>query len=211
MGISAEFVLFRPMLFSAPNDQQTNILVTNDEPPIACLAGFDHMTITSDTQEPKAAYGEIWDAPEFKPPEYFEPKVFGLKYWVPTKAADIYAFGMTIFQVLTGETPFRSVRPAELGASVVKGLRPTKPDNAPDIRFSDLLWDFVQLCWDPDMKKRPSANEVMKYLDKAAENYWAPPSKSRNSSSGRSREELLAAVGSGSNDFPSVAGEPRVS
>ena len=74
--------------------------MTNDTPPSACLADFDYMTIISDTDKPTLAYEDTYSDAEFMPPERFRPKEFGLDYWVPTKAADIYAFGMTIFQVL---------------------------------------------------------------------------------------------------------------
>ena len=68
-------------------------------------------------------------------------------------------------QVLTGETPFRGVRITELGYAVVTGERPGKPQNA--IGFSDPLWDFVQRCWDGDMKLRPKVAEVVTHLEEA--------------------------------------------
>jgi hypothetical protein len=75
------------------------------------------------------------------------------------------------FQVLTGEFPLRGVRPPELGYSVAQGLRPAKPVNASSIGFSDLLWGFVQRCWDGDMNKRPKVAEVVAHLKEAATNW----------------------------------------
>lgn len=37
---------------------------------------------------------------EFKSPERFNPQKFGVKHPLVAREADIYAFGMTIFQVL---------------------------------------------------------------------------------------------------------------
>jgi len=71
-------------------------------------------------------------------------------------------------QVLTGESPFRGVRFTELGWSVVQGLRPAKPENASSIGFSDLLWSFVQRCWDGDSKLRPKVAEVVTDLKREA-------------------------------------------
>ena len=75
-----------------------------------------------------------------------------------------------LVQVLTGEIPFRNVRHTELGWAVVQGLRPEKPENASSIGFSDLLWGFVQRCWDSDMTLRPKVAEVVTCLGEAAAN-----------------------------------------
>jgi hypothetical protein len=74
-------------------------------------------------------------------------------------------------QVLTGEIPFHGVRHTDLGYLVVQGLRPTKPGNASAIGFSDLLWSFVQRCWDGDMNVRPKVTEVVAHLENAATNW----------------------------------------
>ena len=55
--------------------------------------------------------------------------------------------------------------------NVVEGKRPTKPKNALAIGFSDLLWSFVQRCWDGDMNARPKVTEVVAHLEEAAANW----------------------------------------
>ena len=120
----------------------------------------------------------------FMPPELLVPSKFGMKDLVPTPEADVYAFGLVIFQVckqgrnhrlfsyfiqvLTGEIPFRGVRQTELGYAVAMGKRPDKPANAAAIGFSNSLRNFVQRCWDGDMNMRPKVTEVVTYLEKAA-------------------------------------------
>ena len=52
--------------------------------------------------------------------------------------------------------------------NVLHGVRPAKPKNAPDIGFSDLLWSFVQCCWDGEMRLRPKVAEVVSQLGQAA-------------------------------------------
>ena len=74
-------------------------------------------------------------------------------------------------KVLTGEFPFRGTRDTELGWSVVQGLRPAKPENASSIGFTDLLWSFVERCWDGDLKLRPKVGEVVTNLEKEAANW----------------------------------------
>jgi len=50
---------------------------------------------------------------------------------------------------------------------VVQGLRPTKPEYASSIGFSDVLWSFVQRCWDGDSRLRPKVGEVVTHLGSA--------------------------------------------
>ena len=90
-------------LVSAPDVQQQSIVVTNDapRPPTAYLSDFACMTVTLDSTEPipfdvQLGHGTV----EFKSPEHFDPEKFGANYPLVTPEADVYAFGMTIFQVL---------------------------------------------------------------------------------------------------------------
>jgi len=120
----------------------------------------------------------------FMSPELMIPSKFSFKDSLPTPESDIYAFGLVVFQVceqdleylpsayivqvLTGEQPFRGVRMGELSFNVVAGVRPTKPKNASAIGLSDLLWGFIQRCWDGDLKLRPKVAEVVAQLERAA-------------------------------------------
>lgn len=70
-----------------------------------------------------------------------------------------------------GKAPFRDLRSEELRDSVIGGLRPTKPEDASAIGFSDSLWDFVQRCWSQDMKSRPSVVEVVELLERESRDW----------------------------------------
>ena len=162
--------------------------MSNGTPPRACLAdsGFMTMVLVPGQLMPDSAQLE-GGTMTFMSPELLVPSRFGRKDSVPTPEADIYAFGLVIFQVhkqdcdcqpfayiiqvLTGEIPFRGVRQTELGWSVVQGLRPGKPENASSIGFSDLLWAFTQRCWDGDPKRRPEVAEVVTHVGEAAANW----------------------------------------
>ena len=58
-----------------------------------------------------------------------------------------------------------------LGFEVVEGLRPAKPENATSIGFSDLLWGFIERCWDGNINLRPKVAEVATHLGEAAANW----------------------------------------
>jgi len=75
---------------------------------------------------------------------------------------------LPFLQVLTGGIPFPGVQDSAVGYHVLRGERPKKPEDAPDIGFSDLLWTFTQLCWHRAMESRPKVDEVVQHLRDAA-------------------------------------------
>ena len=168
--------------------------MSNHVPPRACLADFGFMTMVLDPVQPMSCSAQLEGGTlTFMSPELLVPSKFGMKDSIPTPEGDIYAFGLVTFQVceqdlgyrlffyfvqvLTGEIPFRKAHQTELVWSVVQGLRPDKPENASSIGFSDLLWGFVQRCWDADAKLRPNVMEVVTHLGEAAANWngFMPP------------------------------------
>jgi len=74
--------------------------VSNDTPPRACLADFGFITAVPDpTQRLSNSAQMEGGTPWFSPPELLVPDAFGKKDAPPTQQADIYAFGLVIFQV----------------------------------------------------------------------------------------------------------------
>jgi len=158
--------------------------MSNDIPPRACLADFGFMTMVLDPSQPMSCSAQLEGGTlVFMSPELLVPSRFDLTESKPTPEADIYAFGLVvhqvcdhdrghqpftyIFQVLTGELPFPGLGMAEIAVKVVEGVRPTKPENASTIGFSDSLWSFAQRCWDHEMGLRPRIAEVVSQLERA--------------------------------------------
>ena len=83
----------------------------------------------------------------------------------PSTKADIYAFGVTLWQMLTRELPYGNENQhVVIFAVVAYNLRPTLPppsDDPVQMCFSDL---FVQ-CWDADPQARPNAQVLEDVLD----------------------------------------------
>jgi len=164
--------------------QQANILMSNGSPPRACLADFGFMTMVLDPSQPMSCSAQLQGGTlMFMSPELLMPSKFGSTESVPTPEADIFAFGLVIyqvcdqdrdhslftyiFQVLTGRLPFPGLGMAEIVMNVVQGVRPTRPENASAIGLSDPLWGFVQRCWDGEMPLRPKVAEVLSQLGRA--------------------------------------------
>jgi len=185
MGTSKGSVSLRPVTDSFFDVQQANILMSNDDPPRACLSDFGFMKMVLDPGQPMSCSVQLEGGTTmFMSPELLMPPKFGLTDIIPTPGADIYAFGLVIhqvcgrnrgyppfiyiFQVLTGKLPFPGLGMAEIVLNAVQGIRPTKPENASAIGFSDSLWDFVQRCWDGKMELRPKVAEVVSQLERVA-------------------------------------------
>ena len=95
-------------------------------------------------------------------PELLHSARFGLEKGVPSKEADIYALGMTVYQVLTGQWPFYPKREAEVVLAVISGKRPPKPENAEEIGMTEVVWELMGKCWREDRTKRPNILQVLK-------------------------------------------------
>ena len=103
-------------------------------------------------------------------PELLFPGKFGLSDGRVSKQADIYAFGMVVFEVLTGRVPFTGEGRwfAEIVMRVMEGKRPSKPENAEGIGFGKGTWELVQLCWSENRDERPTAKVIAKHFRRVA-------------------------------------------
>jgi serine/threonine protein kinase len=103
-------------------------------------------------------------------PELLSPKKFGNKSAQPTKPADVYAFGMVIYEVLTGFRPFydKEWQMYEIMYHVLSGGRPTKPDDLEQVGLGDGTWKLVEECWIEEPKGRPTVEKVFTHLTRVA-------------------------------------------
>ena len=74
--------------------------MSNDVPPHACLADFGFSTVALDHYQNISNSARMEGGTQkFMAPELLVPEKFGLIGAKPTPQADIYAFGLVIFQV----------------------------------------------------------------------------------------------------------------
>ena len=92
-----------------------------------------------------ATGGQAKGTAAYMAPELLEANIF-------TQKTDVYAFGLIIWEVLTGEIPWAGLNGMQIGMKLLaQNARPPVPDGAPD--------DLVQLmtrCWAREPERRPA-------------------------------------------------------
>lgn len=80
--------------------------------------------------------------------------------------ADIFSFGITLWQLITRESPYTGDRQHVLYAVVAHNLRPCV-QNHPAFRSEQgpLCRTLLSRCWSGDGRCRPSAQELLPYLE----------------------------------------------
>ncbi|QHN71166.1 serine/threonine protein kinase [Mollivirus kamchatka] len=84
-----------------------------------------------------------WTAPEI---------ITGERY---TEKADVYSFGIIMWEVITGKRPYADLDIGRCGMAVVAGERPPLPQ-----KCRRALVDIMTRCWHADPDQRPSMEEV---------------------------------------------------
>ena len=105
------------------------------------------MSRPADDKGEKKLYGVI----PFVAPEVLRGEKF-------TKAADIYGFGMMMWEMLSGEPPFidREYDQSLIIDICVKELRPPIPEYAPDPYVT-----LIKQCWSPIPTNRPTTRQII--------------------------------------------------
>ncbi|XP_074478149.1 proto-oncogene serine/threonine-protein kinase mos [Sebastes fasciatus] len=80
--------------------------------------------------------------------------------------ADIYSFGITLWQLITRETPYTGDRQHVLYAVVAHELRPSLQDCPVFQSERGRLWrTLLSRCWSGEARQRPGAHELLQELE----------------------------------------------
>ena len=85
---------------------------------------------------------------------------------VQLQKADVYSFGMTCYEVVTGNLPFQDIRGDRLEKMILAGERPPLPAD-----LSEELKLLIQECWDPEPHNRPTFEELCYVLNMNPPNF----------------------------------------
>lgn len=114
-------------------------------------------------------------------PELFHPEKFGLKDARPTKQSDCYAFGMVIYEVLSGQAPFAPLHGCVVVGKVIEGERPGRPNGPEGAQFTDDLWQTLSWCWTAQPQCRPCVTAVFECLERVSNSLKTPSQHSEES------------------------------
>jgi serine/threonine protein kinase len=133
----------------------SNILLTRDNR--AKIADFG-MSVTHTGQELTAETGTY---------RYMAPEV--IRHESYSSNADVYSFGICLWQLISREVPFATMTPIQAAYAVAEGRRPPMPESTPR-----QLCDIITACWDQDSHKRPSFTYIAMALADYAKMAFSP-------------------------------------
>ncbi|KAG2491591.1 hypothetical protein HYH03_010158 [Edaphochlamys debaryana] len=111
----------------------------------------------------------VTENPEAGTPAYVAPECYDLDADGITHKADIYAWGVLVWEALAGVRPWLGLNTVNIAMHVhVYSSRPPMPAHgtlgeSPD-RWPPRLVRLITECWDKDPRRRPAAAEVVKRL-----------------------------------------------
>jgi serine/threonine protein kinase len=92
---------------------------------------------------------------------WMAPEILAEETDIDFVLADIYAFGIILWELLTREQPYAGLTPAAIAVAVIRDdARPNMPEGHVDADYEKLITD----CWHRDPTVRPTFLEVMTRL-----------------------------------------------
>ncbi|KAJ8581064.1 kinase-like protein [Rhizopogon salebrosus TDB-379] len=83
----------------------------------------------------------------------------------PTFGSDIYSFGSVMLQTLSGRLPWSEIK--NQNCIVIKLFEECLPQRPESLPMLDAHWNFIMLCMNLVVESRPSAAEVMEWVNGA--------------------------------------------
>ena len=133
----------------------SNILLTRDHRAKICDFG---MSVMNAGQELTAETGTY---------RYMAPEV--IRHESYSSNADVYSFGICLWQLITREVPFANMTPIQAAYAVAEGRRPVIPPSTPR-----RLQEIIMACWDQDSYRRPSFTYIAMALADYAKMAFSP-------------------------------------
>ncbi|KIO24244.1 hypothetical protein M407DRAFT_26359 [Tulasnella calospora MUT 4182] len=134
----------------------SNLLVSSSVPVYGLVADFglakleDTHTVTS----LQGAGTPRWQSPELL---YGGPRTF---------KSDVYAFGMTVYEIISGKIPFENVPNYAVFFKVYKKERPVPMPRVSSSGYMYIKeWEVAQGAWDHDDERRPSMDRILESLE----------------------------------------------
>ncbi|KAG8897111.1 hypothetical protein FRB99_008433 [Tulasnella sp. 403] len=132
----------------------SNILVSGTSHVLLCDFGLSRL----------ASVATLADLRGHGTPGYMAPELWGD---LPKSfGTDIFAFGMTISEILSGNVPYHGYQlPHAIFLAISNGTRPPmEPKTSPTGESYEPMWKIAECCWKKEPEARPTISEVFKDL-----------------------------------------------
>ncbi|KXZ44152.1 hypothetical protein GPECTOR_72g599 [Gonium pectorale] len=135
-----------------------NILVSQLEnpKPIVKLADFGLSRLRSHTL--------VTRRPEVGTAAYMAPETFDVTNHTITDRADVYAFGVVLWEMLSGCQPWKGMHLVQVAVAINLHKLRLPMDRISPQRCPPRLLGIIRTCWDADPARRPAAAELVKKL-----------------------------------------------
>lgn len=81
-----------------------------------------------------------------------------------SEGADIFSFGIILFEMVTGKRPFHESSGGSNLAATMKLANKERPKIPPECKCPKWLSEMIQQCWDAEPTRRPTAAGILERL-----------------------------------------------
>ncbi|KAH0788544.1 TKL family protein kinase [Histomonas meleagridis] len=130
--------------------KSTNVLLDADDFPRICDFGMSREMAGPNDPPMSGGVGTAqWMAPEV------------IQYQKYDQKADVYSYGILLWELLTREVPFQGLNNVQIAIAVTnRDSRPLIPQSCPP-----KLSQLIKICWDKDPNKRPDFKMITKAFE----------------------------------------------
>ncbi|KAL5531801.1 hypothetical protein ACEPAF_5363 [Sanghuangporus sanghuang] len=150
-----------------------NVLISNSGDALLCDFGLSRMITASRTYAKMTS--TIKGTDRYMAPEFFDPP-----YTKHSEKTDIWAFGMTVFELLARERPFAKVHPFAIPSEISRRNLPSLPDPSmlpTTTQTTESLCGICRMCWNGNPEDRASIAMILSQLENKVVNGGPVPSQ----------------------------------
>ncbi|OCB88110.1 kinase-like protein [Sanghuangporus baumii] len=150
-----------------------NVLISNSGDALLCDFGLSRMITASRTYAKMTS--TIKGTDRYMAPEFFDPP-----YTKHSEKTDIWAFGMTVFELLARERPFAKVHPFAIPSEISRRNLPSLPNPSmlsTTTQTTESLWGICRMCWNGNPEDRASIAMILSQLENKVVNGGPVPSQ----------------------------------